>query len=432
MTSQTPAGWYPDPYGSPQLRWWDGNQWTDATHAQEQAPPQPPQAPQPAPQDGTDWSAHPANPTLQYGTPLQGQGQYGQPSSGSTPNPTTPFAQPSFEQRPSYEQSTYGQPNPYEQQGSPQSGPQSTYGPPNPQDQLTQNAYGQQQPTAVYGQQPGQFGQWGGSLPPGPGGYGPPPKKGGPLPWILGGVGVLVVVALIVVAAVVVVNQTSGGTAAPPSTPPTSSEAPFPTETEDPGSPVPTAPGSPAPIPTELPGVEGGRITDTTAGLSFEIPQGWKVPQASQVNGTEPDRQNWSSAAEAVSHEKYDGKSNWIGNVYAGALNPLYPYQGTQSLGATANTVLATFAGYYQLPHTRKLVKNEAIKIGDKDAWVLQFELDFSKVAKEKGYKWKKENAAIVLMDRGTGERPTLLYVSVPDNLGTDVVNQVLSSLKPA
>ncbi|EPH39784.1 phospholipid scramblase-related protein [Streptomyces aurantiacus] len=31
--SNTPAGWYPDPHGAPQLlRWWDGSQWTDHTN----------------------------------------------------------------------------------------------------------------------------------------------------------------------------------------------------------------------------------------------------------------------------------------------------------------------------------------------------------------------------------------------------------------
>ncbi|MGF1236188.1 phospholipid scramblase-related protein [Streptomyces sp. NPDC004690] len=47
--SNTPAGWYPDPHGAAQtLRYWDGAQWTEHTHAGQQAPagPQvPPQTP---------------------------------------------------------------------------------------------------------------------------------------------------------------------------------------------------------------------------------------------------------------------------------------------------------------------------------------------------------------------------------------------------
>ncbi|MFF3935795.1 phospholipid scramblase-related protein [Streptomyces phaeofaciens] len=36
--SNTPAGWYPDPHGAAQtLRYWDGTQWTEHTHADQQA-----------------------------------------------------------------------------------------------------------------------------------------------------------------------------------------------------------------------------------------------------------------------------------------------------------------------------------------------------------------------------------------------------------
>lgn len=43
--SNTPAGWFPDPHGAPQtLRYWDGAQWTEHTHPdQQQAAPQIPQ-----------------------------------------------------------------------------------------------------------------------------------------------------------------------------------------------------------------------------------------------------------------------------------------------------------------------------------------------------------------------------------------------------
>ncbi|MFD5268509.1 phospholipid scramblase-related protein [Streptomyces sp. NPDC058335] len=47
--SNTPAGWYPDPHGADRtLRYWDGSQWTEHTHAEQQAQGRP-QAQQPVP-----------------------------------------------------------------------------------------------------------------------------------------------------------------------------------------------------------------------------------------------------------------------------------------------------------------------------------------------------------------------------------------------
>jgi Protein of unknown function (DUF2510) len=57
-------GWYTDPGGSPALRWWDGNQWTD--HTQPIAPPRvvaAPIAPPPVPQTATAY-----NPAMAPGT----------------------------------------------------------------------------------------------------------------------------------------------------------------------------------------------------------------------------------------------------------------------------------------------------------------------------------------------------------------------------
>ncbi|MGW4513132.1 phospholipid scramblase-related protein [Streptomyces sp. NPDC004393] len=70
MTTQsnTPAGWYPDPHGAPgTLRYWDGAQWTQHTHADPQggAPAQP---------------AHQAPPVQQ-----QPQQAYGRPAAAPDP-----------------------------------------------------------------------------------------------------------------------------------------------------------------------------------------------------------------------------------------------------------------------------------------------------------------------------------------------------------
>ncbi|MCK2212529.1 DUF2510 domain-containing protein [Actinomadura sp. ATCC 31491] len=362
MTTQTPAGWYPDPYGEPKLRWWDGNQWTDATHAQEQGPAQPqpqqPQQAQPQPASGPqqqaphDWSATPANPTLQYGRPTYGQTAYGQPA------PTQP--------------------------------------------------------------------NWGGGGPayPPP----PPPKQGNPLPWVFGGLAALVVVALLVAGGIFLLNRGGEDPAALPQPGDTYVPQDPPSSEPQPSRPSPGQSAGPPPQPQD------GRINDSQAGLSFEVPKDWKVPPQINPDNPPPTRQLWTAGVEAVAQENYDGKDgNWVGNINTGVLNELYPYTGVAGLRATAQAVFMDFAPqFYSVPHESKVVTDKAIKVGDRDAWLLQFEMDFTKESEANGYKWKKENGAIVLMDRGNGERPAILYVSVPDNLGTDVLGKVLSSLKPA
>ncbi|MEU7001191.1 DUF2510 domain-containing protein [Nonomuraea sp. NPDC046570] len=344
MTTQTPAGWYPDPYGSPQLRWWDGNQWTDATHPLEQP---------------------------QGGPPPQTSG----PQAGG---PQAPGWQPQQ------------QPQPHQQGGPPPWGGQTAQMPmPN---------------------------------------FGPPPaKKSGALPWVLGGVAALVVLALIAGAAVFLLNR-GGDTSALP-TPPIPTEAV--PETEEP-TPEPSETPEPSDPPQQgaLPQPVDGLITDPTTGLSYKVPSGaWTVP-GPELNQGGSEGQKWSSAVQAPSHENYKGEDDWVGNVYTGLLSPMYPYTGVAGQRTTAATVFIDFARFYAIPHKRKIIQDKAIKIGSRDAWLLEYELDFTAESEKNGYKWKKEHGAVVVMDRGQNETPALVYISVPDNLSASAVEDVLKSLK--
>ncbi|MBF8190653.1 hypothetical protein ITP53_34070, partial [Nonomuraea sp. K274] len=301
------------------------------------------------------------------------------------------------------------------------SGPQQqsqdrTATPANPTLQFGQPTYGQ----SAYGQPAPPTPPWGGTQTPAPG-YGPPPKQSNPMPWVFGGLAALVVVVLIAVAGIYLLNRGTTESALPPAP----SDTFLPPQDPPGNQPPPQQSGG------ELPEPANGQVTDPRTGITFTVPEGWTVPAYDEINGQNPAQQLWSSAVQATSHEDYQRQLDWVGNVFTGLLNDRYPYSGADGMGDTAKAVFTDFSRqYYEPAHESKIVEDKSMKIGDHDAWLLQFELDFTKVSEENDYKWKKESGAIVLMDRGSGETPAIVYVSVPDNLGTDVVGQVLGSLK--
>ncbi len=99
-----PAGWYPDPYGAPHERWWDGQQWTEHTNV-------------PEPQPSAEQPPAFAEPVFQapvYEQPAYEQPAYEQPVYEQPTYDPAPFEQPAYDQlgyqQPAFEQPVFEQP----------------------------------------------------------------------------------------------------------------------------------------------------------------------------------------------------------------------------------------------------------------------------------------------------------------------------------
>lgn len=392
--SDIPAGWYPDPYETPNLyRWWDGVQWTDDTAPMSPAGPRPPASAhaQPQPQPHEQWQGAPVGePRVEqtWGVQHEPPGPRDVPQGGAAPEAGPPPLDP-FVPRPQLPSDD----DPW---------PPSRGGPARPwtsadggQWSQPQADWGQQQP-ADWGQQQQPADGWATSPAPGPGPGGSPrqpprqPKKGRGL--LIGGIagGLALLLILGVTVGVVLVrrsNQAGGSDSPSPTASQTSSAAPT-----QPSSPVPTGPR-----------ISAGVIS------YVQLPAPW---ESNDQQLDEFDTQKGQHRYTQRNAPGLDG--GWIANVTVGSLSDQFSYGGPDDLQSTAGGLASSIEQKYYQPWKtrRKDLEQKKITVSGKQGYEIKFHLDFLNTPK--GFAAKGETVLVAVVDSQTGAQG--VYVSIPDN----------------
>jgi Protein of unknown function (DUF2510) len=475
-----PSGWYPDPYGTPDLlRWWDGLNWTRHTHpgvdaadtagggatdggvsgggaagrrasgGAQQASAQATTVQAAAAQSsaglsagggwaardrvigdwaGTDW---PTGDQLATTKPPKGPRTEPQPAlpdnSAQSPVQATryqPAVQPTTTQ-PAVQATTYQpavQPTTVQPTTvQPQSG---GWGATPAQPTTVQSADGGDGTQVLFlggdaWQTPGG--------PDGPGGPGQPNLFGYQDAqrrrrlWLIGGVaaGTAVAIAIIVFVATSMGNS-PGATAADQSR---VTSPPSPTASAStPASP--TASASPSPSATPPASV----LSDGQSGLSYaQLGTPWQAGCPSDLDSA----LSWTAGESAVAGQVNGGQSTWYGEACSGPLPAQYNYSGPSDLENTATNVAQTLgnAYYTALAHTSSPVLSQPVSVSGHPGWEIEYQIDYTN-ATAQGATWTSEEAAVLVVDTGTGNTPVVFFASVPNTLGTSTVNSLVSSLQ--
>jgi hypothetical protein len=140
----------------------------------------------------------------------------------------------------------------------------------------------------------------------------------------------------------------------------------------------------------------------------------------------------WTAGENAVAGTLASaGGAPWYASACSGLLGQQYPYTGVADLPQTAMNLVGAFDGAYfgALPHVRSTQQNNPLQVSGHPAWIVEFLMTYPTAASQ-SLAWQTQLGAVVVVDRGTGQPPAVMYVTVPDNLGTANVGVILASMQ--
>jgi Protein of unknown function (DUF2510) len=190
-------------------------------------------------------------------------------------------------------------------------------------------------------------------------------------------------------------------------------------------APSPTASDTPSTTATT-----GIPVSDAASGLSYaQLAAPWQAGCPGTQNNA---AFTWSAGENAVAGTiAAAGNAPWYASACSGLLPQQYAYTGTADLPQTAMNLVSAFDSAYfaALPHVRSTVENNPLQVSGHAGWLVEFQMTYQNAAGQ-GLAWPTQMGAVVVVDRGTGQPPAVLYVTVPSNLGQANVGIVLASMQ--
>ncbi len=196
---------------------------------------------------------------------------------------------------------------------------------------------------------------------------------------------------------------------------------------------APTTPAASTASPTVSPSASAtppaSLLSDGQSGLSYsELASPWSPTCPSDLASAF----SWSAGESAIAGQINGGQTTWYGEACSGLLPAQYNYTSLRDLENTATNVAQTLenAYYNELSHSPEPVLSQPITVGGQAGWEIEYQINYTNPAAQ-GATWTSEDAAVVVADTGTGNTPVVFFASIPITLGGQTtVNSLVSSLQ--